>query len=220
MAQTRSATIYPRLQQEARVRQPLYSPAEYLALEREASYKSEYINGQIYAMAGTSRRHNLIGGNFYRLIGQQFVGRACEAYVSEMRVKVSPTGMYTYPDVAAACGELRFEDGYIDTLLNPSVIVEVLSPSTEAYDRGEKFAHYRRLDSLMEYVLVSQDKVRVEHYTRQAGGWLLTEISDLDGVLRLASIDCSVRLRDIYDKVQFEDEASLGDAGSSASVDA
>ena len=199
---------------------PRLTPEDYLAIERGAEYKSEYFNGEIFAMTGASEPHNAIVVNTTIQLGNQLKKRPCRLYANDLRVKVSPTGMYTYPDVAAACGELRFEDGYIDTLLNPSVIVEVLSPSTEAYDRGEKFAHYRRLDSLMEYVLVSQDKVRVEHYTRQAGGWLLTEISDLDGVLRLASIDCSVRLRDIYDKVQFEDEASLGDAGSSASVDA
>ena len=202
------------MEKGALVRQPRYSPAEYLALEREAPYKSEYINGQIYAMAGASRRHNIIEGNIYRLIGQHFVGRPCEAYVTEVRVKVSPTGMYTYPDVVAVCGEPRFEDSHTDTLTNPTVIVEVLSPSTEAYDRGEKFAHYRRLDSLMEYVLVAQDKVRVEHYARQGDGWLLTEISDRDGVLRLAAIDCAVPLRDMYDKVDFEGATTEQDSSA------
>ncbi len=189
------------------MRQPLYSPAEYLALEREAPYKSEYINGQIYAMAGASEPHNLIALNTAADINFQFRGRRCRAYANDMRVKISATRMYTYPDIVAVCEELRFEDGRRDTLVNPTVIVEVLSPSSEAYDRGEKFAHYRRLDSLMDYVLVAQDKVRVEHYTRQGDGWLLTEINDLDGVLRLGSIDCSVRLRDIYDKVEFEENA-------------
>ncbi|MFN8472634.1 MAG: Uma2 family endonuclease [Anaerolineae bacterium] len=188
------------------MRQPLHTPAEYLALEREAPYKSEYINGQIYAMAGASEQHNLIALNIAADINLEFRGRGCRAYASDMRVKVGPTGMYTYPDVVAFCGEPHLEDRHRDTLVNPAVIVEVLSPSTEAYDRGEKFAHYRRLDSLMEYILVAQDKVRVEHYVRQDDGWLLSEISDLDGVLRLASIDCSVPLRDIYDKVEFSGE--------------
>ncbi|MDZ7621730.1 MAG: Uma2 family endonuclease, partial [Candidatus Competibacteraceae bacterium] len=127
--------------------------------------------------------------------------RPCLAYVNDMRVKVSATGLYTYPDVAALCGEPQFEDEQMDTLLNPSVIIEILSPSTEAYDRGDKFAHYRRLPSLMEYVLIAQDKVRVEHYIRQGSSWVLTERNSLDETLYLASIQCEIALRDIYAKV-------------------
>jgi Uma2 family endonuclease len=131
--------------------------AEYLEIERKAEIKSEYIAGRTYAMSGASRQHNLITANTLSEIHPQLRGRNCEAFVSDMRVKVSPTGMYTYPDDVAVCGEARFEDSHMDTLLNPTVIVEVLSGSTEAYDRGEKFAHYRRLESLREYVLVAQD---------------------------------------------------------------
>src|SRR5206468_6291774 len=120
---------------------------------------SEYINGQIYAMSGASREHNLIVVNLIRELSSQLRGRPCEVYASDMRVKVRPTGMYTYPDVVAVCGEPRFEDEQVDTLVNPAVIVEVLSPSTEAYDRGQKFAHYRKLESLTEYVLVAQNEV-------------------------------------------------------------
>jgi Uma2 family endonuclease len=120
-----------------------------------------------------------------------------------MRVKVAPTGMYTYPDLVALCGEPRFEDGHVDTLLNPSVIIEVLSPSTEAYDRGEKFAHYRRLETLREYVLVAQDKVRVEHYRREGEQWVLSEISDPRGTLHLPSVDCHVEVGAIYEKLDF-----------------
>ena len=156
-----------------------YTPEEYLALERKASCKSEYVNGQIIAMTRASRIHNLIAGNFYRDASQQLRGRPCEAYISDMRVKVRHTGLYTYPDVVVVCGETRFEDVDNDTLLNPTVIVEVLSASTEAYDRGEKFAHYRRLESLQEYVLVAQDKVRMEHYAQQGAQWLLSEASAL-----------------------------------------
>lgn len=116
--------------------------------------------------------------------------------------------MYTYPDVVAVCDEPRFEDTHIDTLLNPLVIVEVLSESTEAYDRGEKFAHYRRLDTLREYVLVAQDKVRVEHYVREGEQWILSEISDSDGTLHLASVDCHVMLAAIYEKVEFLPETN------------
>jgi Uma2 family endonuclease len=180
-----------------------YTPEEYLALEREAEYKSELINGQIYAMSGASEEHNLITLNLASEIRQQFKGRSCRVYSADMRVKVSSTGMYTYPDVVAVCGGSIFEDSEVDTLTNPTVITEVLSPSTEAYDRGEKFAHYRRLPSLQEYVLISQDKLRVEHYLRHGDEWIFTELSELDDTLQLTAVDCSVALRDIYDKVEF-----------------
>jgi Uma2 family endonuclease len=124
--------------------------------------------------------------------------------MSDMLVKVSPTGMYTYPDVVAVCGEPHLEDAHFDTLLNPQIIVEVLSESTEAYDRGEKFAHYRRLDTLCEYVLVAQDRVRVERYVRDGEQWVLSEISDPDGALHIASVDCDVMLAEIYEKVEFD----------------
>ena len=183
--------------------QPRYTPEEYLALERKATQKSEYVNGQVFAMSGASRAHNLIAGNVYREISSQLKGRPCEAYVSDMRVKVSTTGLYSYPDVVAVCGEIRFDDEQKDTLLNPTVLVEVLSSSTEAYDRGEKFALYRRLESLQEYVLIAQDKVRVEHFVRQGDQWVLTEASNLDDTVHLASIGCRLALREVYDKVEF-----------------
>jgi Uma2 family endonuclease len=125
-----------------------------------------------------------------------------------MRVLVSRTELYTYPDVVAVCGEPRFEDSEVDTLLNPNVIVEVLSPTTEAYDRGKKFAHYRLLESLKEFVLVAQDQVMVEHYTRQGDQWVLTVLSRADDTLVLESIGCTVAVREIYDKVQFAGEAA------------
>lgn len=189
--------------------QPRYTSQQYLELERKADYKSEYINGHIIAMSGASRQHNLITGNVFREVSQQLRGRPCEAYINDMRVKVSHTGLYTYPDVVIACGEIQFEDAETDTLLTPTVIVEVLSPSTEAYDRGEKFAHYRRLASLQEYLLVAQDKVRIERYVRQGDQWILSEVSDLNDTLHLAAVDCTIALQDIYDKVQFiEDNTS------------
>jgi len=183
--------------------QPRFTPEEYLALERKATTKSEYLNGHIYAMAGASREHNLITGNIFGELRSQLRERPCEAYVNDMRLKISATGLYTYPDVAVVCGEPRFEDIDLDTLLNPIVLVEVLSPSTEAYDRGEKFAHYRRLESLQEYILVAQDCVRVEHYLRQGEQWLLTELSNLDDVLHLVSISCDLSLHEIYTRVEF-----------------
>ncbi|HEX8231344.1 MAG TPA: Uma2 family endonuclease [Chloroflexia bacterium] len=191
--------------------EPYYSPEQYLALERKAQSRSEYVNGGIYAMSGASREHNLISLNIAGELRAQLRGQPCEVYISDMRVKVSATGMYTYPDVVAVCSEPVFEDAQVDTLTNPTVIVEVLSPSTEGYDRGEKFAHYRRLESLQEYVLVAQDKVRVEHFVRlddTSGQWVLTEISEPGGTLHLTSIGCELSLRDIYDRVEFPDSVA------------
>jgi Uma2 family endonuclease len=179
------------------------TPEQYLALERKAAFKSEYLDGHIMTMTGASRPHNLITANLIGEIRTQLRDRPCEVYGSDMRVYIDATGLYTYPDVVAVCGEPLLLDGELDTLLNPTMIVEVLSPSTEAYDRGRKFAHYRRLASLQEYVLVAQERVFVERYTRQGDDWLLTEWSHLDDVLRLTSIDCNVALSEIYAKVPF-----------------
>ena len=132
-----------------------FTPEEYLALERQAEYRSEFFHGEIFAMAGASREHNLIAGNVSRELGNQLKGRPCETYQSDMRVKVSDTGLYTYPDVVVACGELAFEDDEVDTLLNPTLLIEVLSESTESYDRGKKFGYYRTIQSLAEYLLVA-----------------------------------------------------------------
>lgn len=189
--------------------QPRLTPEQYLDLERKATSKSEYLSGHIYVMAGASREHNLITVNISGELRAQLKGRPCETYVNDMRLKVSSTGLYTYPDVAVVCDDPRFEDNHLDTLLNPLVLVEVLSPSTEAYDRGEKFAHYRRLESLGEYVLVAQDRVRVEVYLRQGEQWLLRELSDLDSVLNLASINCDISLGEIYARVEFPDNEEL-----------
>jgi len=187
-----------------------FSPEEYLALERKAGFKSEYHDGFITAMAGTSREHNLITLNFGREISSQLKERPCEAYVSDMRVHIDRTGLYTYPDVVVVCGEPQFEDDAVDTLLNPTVIVEVLSPTTEAYDRGKKFLHYRRLPSLREYVVVSQDKVLVERFTRRGDDWVLTELNQIDDTLRLASIECELPLREIYAKVKLASDLATG----------
>ena len=182
------------------------TPTQYLAIERQADFKSEYFNGEMFAMTGASRRHNLIVGNTHGELRQQLKERACEAYMNDMRVKVSPTGLYTYPDVAVVCDDPEFEDAEVDTLLNPNVIIEVLSDSTEAYDRGRKFEQYRQLDSLREYILIAQDRVHVEHFVRDSDDrWILTESADLDDELTLPSIQCSLQVRDIYDKVAFDE---------------
>src|SRR5690242_1556857 len=145
---------------------PRYTPEEYLAHERQAEHKSEYIAGQIIAMSGASRAHNRISVNLLRVLSSQTLDGPCETYGSDLRVKVSARGMYTYPDVTVVCGRQEFEDAQVDTLLNPTLIVEILSPSTEAYDRGAKFGYYRALPSLREYLLVAQDQVLLEHYVR------------------------------------------------------
>jgi len=182
---------------------PYYTPEEYLALERAAEYKSEYLAGEIFAMAGASEAHNTLAVHIVRLLDTQFQGRPCRVYMSDMRVRVSRAGLYTYPDVVAVCGPREFADDHHDTLLNPTVIFEILSPSTEAYDRGEKFAQYWRLPSLTDYVLVAQDRARVEHFTRQGDGWFVTAASTLDDALSLASVDVELPLAAIYENIEF-----------------
>lgn len=177
------------------------TPEEYLAFERQAEYKNEYIDGEIVAMTGASRRHNIIGVNISGELRQQLKGRPCEAYISEMRVRIPERG-YVYPDVVVVCGEPRLEDDYLDTLLNPTVIIEILSESTERYDRTKKFAFYRTIESLNEYVLVAQDEYRIEQYTKQPDGrWLLSDHRSLSDVVELASVQCTLALREVYDKV-------------------
>lgn len=154
-------------------------------------------------MSGASRAHNRITGDVFNGISNQLVDSECEAFIGDMRVKAGTTTSYFYPDVVVACKELRFEDDVFDTLLNPRLVVEVLSPSTEADDRGEKFARYRQIPALQEYILISQDKVRVEHYLRQETQWIPTEFRKLTDVLPLFSINCALPLRDIYRRVPF-----------------
>jgi Uma2 family endonuclease len=186
------------------------TPEEYLALERKAEYRSEYLHGEIFAMTGASRRHNLIATNAVISLGQQLKGKPCEVYASEMRVKVEATGLYTYPDVVVVCGEPNFEDDYLDTLLNPTVLIEILSKSTERYDRIAKSSYYRTLDSLAEHLLVAQDQIRVEQYIKQANEeWLLFDYCSLDSIVELASIGCSLALRDVYDKVTIDPEVRI-----------
>jgi len=189
------------------VPRPYLTPQEYLARERRAETKSEYLRGEMFAVPAASREHNLITGNITRELGQQLRDRDCEVYASDMRVKVGPTGLYTYPDVTVVCGKPEFEDAELDTLLNPKVIVEVLSPSTADYDRGGKFTHYRKLPSLEEYVLISQDRPLVEHYIRQAHDeWLLSERTSIEDTIDLPSIQCRLPLAEIYLKVRFASE--------------
>ena len=180
------------------------TPEEYLALERQAPTKSEYLHGEVYAMAGASRQHAAIMVNMIVALVARLKGRSCVVYGSDLRIKVPPTGLYTYPDVSVICGKVQFEDRQQDTLVNPTVIFEILSRSTEGYDRGEKFANYRTLESLTDFILVSQHRPLVEHYARQPDEtWLLTSYEGLKAVLLLPSIGCELPLADIYDKVDW-----------------
>ena len=181
----------------------LITPQEYLALEREAEYKSEYFKGEVFAFAGASLRHNRIAANVLANIHSQLRSGPCSAFPSDMRITIPQALHYTYADVVVVCGESEVDDDFNDNLLNPIVIVEVLSPSTESYDRGKKFESYQRIGSLAEYVLVSQDRPRVEQFLRQPDSrWLYSEISGA-GLIKLTSIDCELSLDDIYEKVKF-----------------
>jgi Uma2 family endonuclease len=182
-----------------------YTPDEYLAIERAADFKSEYIDGYIVAMVGASEPHNLIVTNVVGELRSQLKGRDCRVYSSDMRVDLRERKLFAYPDVVVVCGEPEFADERRDNLRNPVVIIEVLSQSTESYDRGLKFIKYRRIESLKEYVLVAQDGALIERYVRQPNGyWLMSEANGLDAVVRLDSIECDLRLVEVYDKVRNE----------------
>jgi len=181
-----------------------YTVEEYLARERAAETKSEFYDGEIFAMAGGSEAHNLIAGNLIRDVGTGLRGRSCRVYPSDMRVKV-PTGLYTYPDVTVVCGQPEFEGDRRDILLNPIVIFEVLSPSTEGYDRGKKFEHYRQLPSLEAYIVVAQDRSSIEHFGRQSdGSWVLTAPSD--GKLAIPALGVELSVDAAYDQVEFTND--------------
>jgi Uma2 family endonuclease len=185
------------------------TPAEYLARERAAAHRSEYFDGACFAMAGGSPRHSLIKVNLTGELHVRLKGAPCTAYDSDLRILVVRTGLYTYPDVSVICGPLEFEDDHRDTVLNPRLIVEVLSESSEAYDRGRKFGHYRQIPTLREYVLVSQEEPKVECFWHNDDGtWTMSEAAGLDSVLRLRSLGIEFSLREIYDKVDFGETAS------------
>jgi len=180
---------------------------EYLEIERRSEYKSEFLDGEMFAMSGGSSSHSLIKCNLIRDMGTRLKGCPCVVYDSDMRVKVQAAGLFTYPDVSVACGQVQFEDDRKDTFLNPTVIIEVPSESSEAHDRGKKFAIYRQLSSLREYLLVSQYKPHIEQYIRQdSGEWLLRDVGGLESKLSLPSIGITVDVAEIYYNVRFEPE--------------
>ena len=178
--------------------------AEYLRIERAAPTKSEFYAGEMFAMSGARYPHNRAKENLVIELGSRFRGGACQTLSSDMRVKVTASGLYCYPDVVVVCGEPEFEDEEGDTLLNPRVVIEVLSKSTDRYDRTTKFDHYQRVPAVQEYVLVSQDEPLVERYVRQAdGAWGRVAFAGLDAELAFASVPAAVPLRDVYAGVTF-----------------
>lgn len=194
---------------------PTLSPADYLVIERVAAYKSEFYRGEMFAMAGASREHNLIVGNLVGELRQKLRNGPCEVYPSDMRVKVDATGIYTYPDVVVVCDKPKFEDEQVDTLLNPTLLIEVLSESTESYDRGKKSGHYRQLPSLKEYLLVSQDEPHLEHFARQDDGhWLLAEATGVDASIPLPVLDTELALSEVYSRLTFD--GSVGNGATDA----
>lgn len=172
---------------------------EYLALERESSEKHEFAFGEIFAMTGASVTHGRIVTNLVRVLGNQLLERPCDVFTSDLRLCVDPKNRYAYPDIIVICGKPQFLDNQFDTLLNPDLIVEVLSDSTRNYDRGEKFQQYRSIPSFREYLVVEQAKIHVERYSKQPDGtWSLWETDLLDGVVQLSSIGVAIQVSDIY----------------------
>jgi Uma2 family endonuclease len=186
------------------VPKPKLTAAEYLAIERLAEFKSEFFQGEMFAMAGASRFHNRVKERLIGLLFSRLEGGPCQTFSSDQRVLVDRTGLYTYPDIVILCGTPEFDSLDPDTLLNPTAIIEVLSPSTEKYDRGAKFRNYKLIPSLKEYILVAQDEAVIDRYVRQADGrWWLETFVGLDDTLAFHSVQASILLADIYKGVDF-----------------
>ncbi len=186
-----------------------YTPEEYLALEEQAEFRSEYENGSIVAMAGGSFNHVQITSNVARSLGNQLSGR-CSVLPADMKVQVEKRGKFYYPDITIVCGKPQFHQNRTDTITNPQILIEVLSKSTEAKDRTEKFWSYQLLDSFQEYILVSQDEAAVEQFVRQAdGSWRYLAVIGEESVLRLTTVEAELDLREVYQSVDFETEENL-----------
>lgn len=183
------------------------TPEAYLDLERQGEEKHEYIDGTLVAMVGGSEQHGLIQVGISSLLRAALRGRGCYVYPSDVKIGIPAANIYAYPDVSVVCGMRQFGDGRRDILLNPILLVEILSPATERYDRGKKFAHYRRIPTLEEYVLVTQDAPLIEHYVRQPDGtWRWSAVEGLDETITLPTIGCILLLADVYEQVEFSTE--------------
>jgi Uma2 family endonuclease len=194
--------------------EPIYSTEEYLEFERNADERHEFLDGEIFAMAGESTRHSTVCINLSGELYNKLKGKSCRAFSPNMKVqsghffkqKKTSKGLFSYPDLTVVCGEPQFLDDNSDVLMNPKVIFEVLSPATEAFDRGEKFSRYRAWnETLTDYILIWQDIPVVEHFQRQDNHhWLLTIVEGVESTLEIASIECSIKLADLYDRLEFE----------------
>jgi Uma2 family endonuclease len=194
-----------------------FTEEQYLKIEREAEEKHEYVDGQIYAMAGETEAHNTICVNLTREVSLRLKGKPCRVFAKDIKVRSGPgpslyqttRGFFSYPDVLTVCGEREFHDQHRDVLLNPNVIIEVLSKATESFDRGEKFLRYRTwLPSLTDYLLIAQDKPVIEHYRRQGSEWILATYTGLEASLMIQSIDCTLKLSEVYDQVEFHNQSA------------
>jgi Uma2 family endonuclease len=186
---------------------PSFTPEQYLALERAAEYKSEYYDGVMFAMSGGTLPHSLIGTNLSAALVAALRGKGCRAANSDLRVRIAPRGPYVYPDASIYCGEPELADELKDTLLNPTVVFEIPSKSSEGHDRGHKFAQYRKIHSLREYVLVSQTEPLIEVFERGSDGkWFLTEFEGVEAVCLLDSVDCEIPLAAVYEGVTLASE--------------
>ncbi len=189
----------------------VFTPDEYLALERPSEIRHEFLDGTVYAMSGESLNHSTICFNLYGILHSQLRGTPCRGLSPNMKVRTKDESLYSYPDLMVVCGEPVFHDKHGDVLLNPTVIFEVLSRSTEAYDRGEKFARDRALETLADYVLVAQDRPRVEHFSRRPDGtWSHAEASGADATLVIDSVNCRLPLADVYERVTFPGRQAEG----------
>jgi Uma2 family endonuclease len=181
---------------------PSFTSEQYLALERQSEVRHEYLDGFVYAMAGESPEHSTICFNIAGLVHSQLRNGVCRGFSPNMKVRTDPSGLFAYPDLAVVCGAPIFHDDRRDVLVNPVVIFEVLSDSTEAYDRGEKFLRYRRgIATLVDYILIHQRRARVEHFTRADGTWPGQAIEGINATLTIASIGCQLSLIEIYARV-------------------
>ena len=179
------------------------SVEEYLAFDRASETKHEYYAGELLAMAGASYDHNTIVGNTFASLRARLLGGPCRVNFSDLRVQIGVGGQFTYPDLTVVCGQPQFRDERRDVLLNPALIIEVLSPSTENYDRGMKFRQYRTIESLQDYLLIAQDAPRIEHYARQANGlWLFGEANGVLASMQIQSLTCTLPLTEIYQDVE------------------
>ena len=189
-----------------RVAKPIHrlTEVEYLDLERSLESKNEFFDGEVFAMSGGTPLHSQIAANLIQVIGRRLSGGRCVVYTSDLRLKIQATGLFTYPDLSVVFGPIQFAAGTDDTVVNPTVIVEVLSDSTEAYERGAKFENYRRMPSLREYLLVGQKGPRIEQFVRQENEqWLLREAAGLDATLALPSLEIKISLAEVFAGVEF-----------------